>query len=163
MILEIPLSDLEDRSKELMALRGASFNHVDLMDACLRADSSDFFPDGASGFREHKDKNGSGLRISREVKHQMFLLICTEDERYSKTRSEIETILGKNTDSILAIISAAVGSQIGFAATVLMPVIVIALHGLLSVGKNTFCGLLSESCTETKESPNDTGKSFSTD
>jgi hypothetical protein len=75
----------------------------------------------------------------RQVKKEMFLLICTEDSKYSTLRTEFGKHSTKTTTTVVGVVSAALASTIGVAAGVIVPLCALALYAALKVGVSAYC------------------------
>jgi len=74
-----------------------------------------------------------------QVKKEMYLLICTEDEKYIKLRKEIAKATKKSGASITAVVAATLGDLLGVEATLLTGFCAIALFGVAKIGKEAYC------------------------
>lgn len=74
-------------------------------------------------------------RVNREV----HLLICTDDEKYEKLRKYVGKESKPTQFAIVTSIAATIGAYIGVAASVIAPLVTLALMAVLQVGKNAWC------------------------
>jgi len=74
-------------------------------------------------------------RVNREV----HLLICTDDKKYEKLRKYVGKESKPTQFAIVTSIAATIGAYIGVAASVIAPLVTLALMAVLQVGKNAWC------------------------
>jgi VIT1/CCC1 family predicted Fe2+/Mn2+ transporter len=72
------------------------------------------------------------------VQNELYCLLCTNDKKYAKVRKAVSSGSHSQTAIVVAI-SSAIGAVIGVAATVIMPLVAIALMTILSVARNVYC------------------------
>ncbi|ADZ89703.1 hypothetical protein GV054_02080 [Marinomonas mediterranea] len=75
------------------------------------------------------------------VKSEICTIICTDDEKYLKLRKQLMLEGEKGTKSIVAIISAFIGSVLGVEATLLTGFCAVSLYAILKVGKEAYCAV----------------------
>jgi hypothetical protein len=75
----------------------------------------------------------------RRVKHELHLLICTDDKKYAPLRKHLGKEGRVSQIAIVSSISAGIGVYIGISATVLGPFVTLGLMALLQVGTNAWC------------------------
>lgn len=73
------------------------------------------------------------------VKFEIRLLVCTDDEKYSKLRDKLSLEAKKGTGVAVASISAVVGSVLGAEATLIAGFIALALYAVIKIGKEAYC------------------------
>ena len=105
----------------------------------------------ASPLASSEDKEKAIERIKNElesrppkkyweaVKSEIRILICTDDEKYSKLRKQLTLEGEKGTKSIVAIISAFIGSVLGVEATMLTGFCAVSLYAISKIGKEAYC------------------------
>lgn len=74
------------------------------------------------------------------VKDEFGKLICG-DETYDELRAQVGALWDKNKGPVALAVASAIGSQIGIAAAVLVPVIVLLLAMVTQIGRNAWCAL----------------------
>jgi hypothetical protein len=70
---------------------------------------------------------------------EFYTLVCTKDPKYNEVRQRIEALKGHPTSLVVAAVAGAVGATVGLSAGVVTPFVALLLHGILSLGTNTFC------------------------
>jgi hypothetical protein len=138
---------------------------VDLMDkGAIRRlffYDDDFFSPGEAfsryGFDINDDMEQCGRWLSRVMvdryidnnqgdfwgrfKDEFYILVCTNDKKYSDLRRQITQYGGKSQVALTSAISAAMAVNLGVTVTaVLVPLCAICLLVILRLGRNTFCG-----------------------
>lgn len=83
-------------------------------------------------------------RYWKQVKKEVYLLICTEDEKYAKLRKRIGKTRKKSGASIAAVVAAVLGDELGAEATLLTGFCAIALFGVVKIGKEAYCEIEKE-------------------
>ncbi len=73
------------------------------------------------------------------VKNEVRILICTDDQKYLKLREQLTLESEKGTKSIVAILSAFIGSVLGVEATLLTGFCAVSLYAISKVGKEAYC------------------------
>ena len=73
------------------------------------------------------------------VKNEVRILICTDDQKYLKLREQLTLESEKVTKSIVAILSAFIGSVLGVEATLLTGFCAVSLYAISKVGKEAYC------------------------
>ena len=79
-----------------------------------------------------------------QVKKEMFVLICTDHEKYSDLRKSLNEVKEKSTKYILTTIAGVVGGILGVEAGVISGFCVILLHSALKIGKESYCAINRE-------------------
>ena len=75
----------------------------------------------------------------KRVKHELHLLVCTNDRKYATLRKHLGKE-GRTTQvAIVSSISAAIGAIIGASAAAIGPFVTLGLMALLQVGTNAWC------------------------
>jgi hypothetical protein len=75
----------------------------------------------------------------KRVWHELHVLICTDDKRYENLRKMFGKESKMTQAAMVASISAAIGSYIGAAATLIAPFVTLGLIAFLQVSKNAWC------------------------
>jgi len=90
---------------------------------------------------EVNDQLGAGLgsNLWEKAKEEFYVLVCTNEPRYEEIRKQASKVTPSYTTMLVAAVSAAFGSVIGIAATVITPLVGLLLLALAKVGKNAFC------------------------
>ena len=70
---------------------------------------------------------------------EMRLLLCTDDPKYKELRKRLVSKADRSQVAIVSMISATVGSHLGAAAGMAVPLVAVCLLTLLKVGKEAFC------------------------
>ena len=74
-----------------------------------------------------------------ELKREMVIILCTEDRKYINLRRKLKDSANKFQTTIVSTISAAMASQFGVVAGVIVPFISLCLIVLARAGKEAFC------------------------
>lgn len=74
-----------------------------------------------------------------QLKEEFRLLICTTDPKYRKLRQQLNSAHKKSQTAITSTIAAAMASQFGVIAGVLVPFCALCLIALIRLGKEAFC------------------------
>jgi hypothetical protein len=75
----------------------------------------------------------------KRVKHELHILICTNDRRYETLRRYIGKESKTTQVALVSTISAGIGAYLGMTATVIGPFVTLGLMALLQVGTNAWC------------------------
>ncbi len=78
----------------------------------------------------------------RMLKNEFRVLICTSDEKYADLRRNLSSSAAKSQTAIVSAIAAAMASQFGVVAGVLVPFVALCLVVLVRTGKEAFCTTL---------------------
>lgn len=78
------------------------------------------------------------------VKKEIYLLICTNDQKYDALRSRLEKYVDNSKTPLIAVIAGAIGDQLGISAVLIAGFCAVALYAVVKVGKETYCS----SCRE---------------
>ena len=85
-----------------------------------------------------------------KVKEEVYLYICTEDEKYGAERN----LIGKNFKDVVTILSTAIAATFSIGTGVIVGIITNILISIIMINKNAWCELQKEkidpSATETK-------------
>ncbi len=73
------------------------------------------------------------------VKSEMNLFLCTDDKRYQELWQRISELDKKSTSTVVAVVSAYLGSIIGVAGTVIAGFVAVCFYALLKLGKEAYC------------------------
>ncbi len=73
------------------------------------------------------------------VKSEMNLFLCTDDKRYRELWKRIEELDKKSTSTVVALVSAYLGSIIGAAGTVIAGFVAVCFYAILKLGKEAYC------------------------
>jgi len=99
--------------------------------------------DGAGSLlTEYLDPGASrmaGTTYWTELKREFRALVCTEDEKYADVRRSLGSAGAEARVIAVAVISAAIGAELGFAAGALAPFCLLCLIALVRLGKEAFC------------------------
>ena len=76
-----------------------------------------------------------------QVKTEIVILLCTDDKKYKKLRSKLNSSSDKGTTLLLAAISASVGSAMGVKAGLISAFCAVILHSLVKIGKESYCAI----------------------
>lgn len=112
--------------------------HIDLAAPDWEKTAREAFYESVPAASQHLSRDDLWLHLKAEL----YLLVCTNDEKYKELR---EAISKQDTDAQIAIISAIslfVASHIGLAAATVIPFCALLLKWLLRIGKNQFCSQL---------------------
>lgn len=77
------------------------------------------------------------------VRHELYLLICTDDPKYAEIRRRLDNESNKINAVIVGLVSAAVSAVLGLTAGVLAPFVALCLIALARVGKEAWCASFS--------------------
>lgn len=83
-----------------------------------------------------------------QVKAEIHRLICTNDPRYESVRIKFRETKGPLGTSLVASLSALVGSAIGVSAAIALPLCALALYAVISVGVGAYCNLPSPTASD---------------
>lgn len=81
----------------------------------------------------------AGDTIWDRVRREFRLLLCEGSEKYKELRDSASKLGGQSATSLVAVISAALGTAIGVVSTVIAPLIALLLLAVARVGKEIFC------------------------
>lgn len=73
------------------------------------------------------------------VKAEMHHFLCTDDMRYSALWKQIAELKRKSTPSIVALVSAYLGSIIGVAGTLIAGFVAVCFYAALKIGTEAYC------------------------
>jgi len=73
------------------------------------------------------------------LKEEFRKLLCTSDKKYLSLRKKLSTNSNKAYTTVVSAIAAAMASQFGVVAGVLMPFCALVLVAILKLGKEAFC------------------------
>jgi hypothetical protein len=73
------------------------------------------------------------------LKAEFRLLICTADPKYKKLRQQLSVAQKKSQTAIVSTIAAAMASEFGVVAGVLVPFCALCLIAAIRLGKEAFC------------------------
>ncbi len=92
-----------------------------------------------------------------KLKHEIMLLICTNDSKYRNLRRDLSASGRKSQTAVISVIAAAMASQFGATVGVLVPFCALCLIGVLRIGKEAFCASYGDPCqkrvTQAQELP----------
>jgi hypothetical protein len=74
-----------------------------------------------------------------QLKAEFRLLICTADPKYKKLRQQLGAAQAKSQTAIVSTIAAAMASEFGVVAGVLVPFCALCLIAVIRLGKEAFC------------------------
>jgi hypothetical protein len=75
----------------------------------------------------------------RAVQDEFLIFLCSKEKKYASLKNKIKTAANKSQLAIVSMIAAAIGTNIGVAAGVLVPLCALCLIAVLKVGKESFC------------------------
>lgn len=75
----------------------------------------------------------------QSFKQEFHLLVCTDDPKYDETRSKLKFSGQQTQSTIVGIVTAGIGSAMGFHAALLVPFCALGLLALVRMGKEAFC------------------------
>ena len=76
-----------------------------------------------------------------EIKKEFYQLLCTNDRKYAKLRTQLNKKSTTATTVILSSISVEVAVHLGVTAGMLTPLIALMLYAILKLGLNSWCNL----------------------
>lgn len=79
-----------------------------------------------------------------QVKKEIFLLLCTNHEKYDDLRSSLEKTKEKGTQAIIASISCSIATLLGIEAGLISAFCAIVLNSVIKVGKEAYCAIKRE-------------------
>lgn len=82
---------------------------------------------------------GPGESVWDRTTKEFRLLVCKGNDKYSSLKKKLGDLMDQSVSSLIAIISAALGSSIGVASTVIAPLIAVLLLALSRVGLEVVC------------------------
>ncbi|KIO48336.1 hypothetical protein [Nitrosospira sp. NpAV] len=74
-----------------------------------------------------------------KIKEEFHIFLCTDDKKYDELRRELKSSGGKTSATILSIITASIGSKLGFEAGTIVSLVALCLYALLKIGKEAYC------------------------
>ena len=80
-----------------------------------------------------------GENLWDSAKRELYLLICTDDEKYEDARGDLAKKVEAATAVIVTAVTAALAPWVGAAAPMLASIIVLLLVYLLRIGKKAWC------------------------
>jgi tetrahydromethanopterin S-methyltransferase subunit G len=93
-------------------------------------------------------KSSSNTRPKKEywplVKDEFRIFLCTNNDKYTVLWKKLAQLEDKSTTTIVAVISAYMGSKIGVEGGLLSGLVAVCLFGMLKIGKEAFCQYISE-------------------
>lgn len=81
----------------------------------------------------------------RSVKEEVYLLLCTDDAKYSALLGRLTTTGRVTGPVVIAMIATAVSKELGFGTTLITPFVVLCLIAVVRVGTQAWCRLASNS------------------
>jgi len=73
------------------------------------------------------------------VKTEMHTFLCTDDKKYKELWKRISELDKRSTSTIVALVSAYLGSIIGVAGTVVAGFVAVCLYAVIKLGKEAYC------------------------
>jgi hypothetical protein len=120
-------------------LRGETFSYLDLGEAIFCDDEGVGSAAVAMGF-SGQDRGISGRRrLWGAFTAEFFTMLCSDGDEYEDFRRQVAALKGQPTTVIVGTISSAVGAGLGIEAGLLTPFVVLLLHGVVSLGRNSMC------------------------
>jgi hypothetical protein len=78
-------------------------------------------------------------KYRQRLKHEMWLLVCTDDKKYSDLRKKLEREGGRSQTAMVGMIAAAVAGTVGVMWGALIPFVAMLLAAIARLGKNAYC------------------------
>lgn len=75
------------------------------------------------------------------VKEELTTFLCTNDKKYKKLWSRINTLEIKETNTIVLLISGYLGEKFGLQASLLAGFVAVFFYGVIKIGKESYCRL----------------------
>lgn len=75
----------------------------------------------------------------QKTRDELRLIICTDDSKYRALRDDLKKETNVTSAVILSLISTTVSSQLGLAAGLITPFVVLLLVTMLTAGKEAWC------------------------
>ncbi|MGL4760134.1 MAG: hypothetical protein ACRCWG_01625 [Sarcina sp.] len=88
------------------------------------------------------ESNQTNEKFSERFKCEINKFICGHPS-YDKYREEYLKINNNVKTAAISSISSLIGSQLGVSATILVPVVVLTLYLIGTMGKNAYCSVIS--------------------
>lgn len=79
------------------------------------------------------------------VKHEIELLICTKDKKYTELRKKLSVAVKHSEVSAVAMISATLASILGVAVGVISGLVAVVLFAIVKIGTNAYCAAVFNS------------------
>lgn len=73
------------------------------------------------------------------AKKEMFLLLCTQDTKYSDLREKLKKAQGKGTVAIMTLLAGTIAGVIGVAVELIIGFLSICVYAVIKFGKETYC------------------------
>jgi len=77
-----------------------------------------------------------------EIRKELYLLLCTKDNKYKTLRSQLKKNSSTTSATILSMISVTVTAQLGAAIGITTPLVALFLYSVLKIGVNGYCNIL---------------------
>jgi hypothetical protein len=105
--------------------------------------SLDYFAEAPKGELRFELRDGLDLEEApnywMRLKHEFKLLFCSDDKKYNALRKKISAVGSKSQTAVVPIVTAALATQIGVAAGILLPFCALLLLAILRMGMNAYC------------------------
>lgn len=88
---------------------------------------------------EEELKSRPPKKYWKQVKKEIFVLICENDPKYKELRKKLSIQSEKGTSVLVTTISASIGSTMGVEAGIISGFCALALHAALKVGIESYC------------------------
>lgn len=73
------------------------------------------------------------------VKEEFRIFLCTEDPKYEKLRKQLNDSASATTTTFVGLISAAIGSSLGFEAGSIIGLVAVCIYAAAKFGKEAYC------------------------
>lgn len=73
------------------------------------------------------------------VKAEVFLLVCTKDNKYAKLRKQLNDSTARAQTPAVWLVASGIAATLGISAAVIAGLCAVALYGIVKVGKEAYC------------------------
>lgn len=73
------------------------------------------------------------------VKEEFHIFLCTEDPKYKKLKKQLNESASATTTTFVGLISAAIGSNLGFEAGSIVGLVAACIYAVAKFGKEAYC------------------------